>query len=122
MEKQAILDEIVKRVSDAGGSLLAPVKELAHTLGEKPERLYYMIRSFQDKGQLQIISRGPKGIEIRLGSGVVSQEIPAGRGKRPRAAAPVPASTGRFCPFCGRPAETNWRFCAKCGEELPPVR
>ncbi len=119
MDRQEILDAIVKRVNEAGGMILTPVKELADELGEKQERLYYLIRSFQDKGHLITTSRGPKGMEIRLALPENAQRR-GRRGAAPRTEVAA-ASTGRFCPFCGRPAEPSWRFCASCGEQLPSV-
>jgi len=122
MDRQQILDALTRKVESAGGVLLAPVKVLAEEFGEKPERLYYAIRTLQEKGQLRAVSRGPKGMEIRLGDGVATEAAVgrrrAGRARRtaPRSAA---AATSRYCPFCGKPAEANWRYCASCGEMLP---
>lgn len=33
--------------------------------------------------------------------------------------APAPSSGSDFCPFCGQPASFEFKFCNKCGKELP---
>jgi len=133
VDRQEILEALEQRIRASGGRLVQTVKSLADDLGVKPERLYYLIRAFEQKGQITTISHGPNGMELRSGSAEpTASATPARAGGRRRAGAASPAGTpaglgrgagaSRFCPYCGREAQPDWRFCASCGRELPAAR
>lgn len=67
LTREQILDLIERRIHAGGGSFVQTVKSLADDLNLKPERLYYLIRSFEAKGFLTTVSQGPAGMEVRLG-------------------------------------------------------
>ena len=95
---------------------MTTVKSLAAELGIKPERLYYLIRSFEKKGLIATVSHGPKGMEFRPGNGEPKPAL--GR----RGSVTVGKRSGsRFCPWCGQAVETSWHFCPACGDKLPSV-
>jgi len=100
VERQDVLAELQRRARAAGGGFTQTVQSLAAEWQEKPERLYYLIRSFVRGGELATVSHGPRGIEFRIGR-------------------QAPTGFRQFCPWCGRPAAADWRFCAGCGEPLP---
>ena len=127
------------RIQAAGGSLIQTIKSLAEEMGVKQERLYYLIRAFESKGEISTINHGPKGMEFRAGGGqpkaaAAAAAKPARRGGRPKAAVAIaapraaapsaarPAAGANFCPFCGKEAQPAWHYCATCGQELPTVR
>ena len=112
-----MLQELQQRITGADGTLLTTVKSLAAELGIKPERLYYLIRSFEKKGLVATTSHGPKGMEFRAGNG----ESKPAAGRRGRVATPGRRSGSRFCPWCGQAVETSWHFCPACGDKLPSV-
>lgn len=133
MERQEVLEAMQARIQAAGGSLVQTIKSLADELGIKQERLYYLIRAFEKKGEISTISHGPKGMEFRPGTGEAKVGAPAARrGGRhkgvvapSRSAAPHATRTAagaHFCPYCGKEAQPDWRYCASCGRELPSVR
>lgn len=122
MERQEVLDAIVRNVEESGGTLVRSVKDLAAEIGVGSQRLYYLLKSFDQNGQLTTHSRGPKGLEIRLAD--AAQPTP--RQARPVRRAPrrPPAADGSgqtFCPWCGQSVQGGWRFCVRCGGELPQV-
>jgi hypothetical protein len=106
--RDAVLDALCERIAAAGGALVVPVRDLARDLGVPPQRLYYLIQAFEKSGALWTRSRGPRGLELHRGDGVASAAEPERRGGR-----------SRFCPWCGHPAETGWKFCMACGKRLP---
>jgi hypothetical protein len=111
MDRQAVLDALYARIDAGQGVLIAPVRDLADEIGIPSQRLYYLIQAFEQGGALWTRSRGPKGLEIRRSDGAAG----AGPAARPQAR----AGRGRFCPWCGHPAEPGWRFCMSCGKRLP---
>ena len=124
MEREEVLNEILRRIQQAGGTLVVPTKTLAFELGMKPQRMYNLINSFERRGEIVTVSRGPIGTELRAGTG---RPVPAPAGRRSRVV-PSPrrgpaASTGgarKFCPWCGEAiADPRWLYCAGCGRELP---
>ncbi len=134
MERQQVLDEIQRRIATGGGHFVQTVKSMAEEMRVKPERLYYLIRSFEQKGELATISHGPNGMEFRGGTGEPRAAAASGAAPRRvggarrssgavhRGGATGAANTSRFCPWCGKPVESQWRFCAACGEKVPGQR
>lgn len=102
----------------AGGHLQRTVKGLAEELGIKPERLYYLLRVFEQQGLITTVSHGPLGLEIRPGQDGTAASPQSGD----RAAAPRVASRYRYCPYCGQESAADWRFCTACGRALPAPR
>jgi hypothetical protein len=119
MDRQAVLDALRERVTAAGGTLLRTVKDLAADIGIPSQRLYYLLGIFEQNGAITTRSRGPKGLEIRLGGDGPLPPAGAGRRGRARAAGGASRPGGTFCPWCGHPTEAGWRFCVSCGERLP---
>lgn len=116
-----MLDAIVRKVEESDGTLVRSVKDLAAEIGVGSQRLYYLLKSFDQKGQLITHSRGPKGLEIRVADGenpAPKRARPARRPSRRTAAAAVADGAG-FCPYCRQPIQAGWRYCVRCGEELP---
>lgn len=129
MERQEILEALQRRIQLGGGKVLQTVKSLAEEFDVKPERMYYLIRAFEKSGQISTTSHGPNGMELRVGSG--EPRAVTGRARRPRAAAAPAAaapararsaSGARYCPYCGRESEADWRYCTACGQQLPAAR
>ena len=125
MEREQVLEELRQRIQRNGGHILQTVKSLADDLQIKQERLYYLIRSFEQKGLISSLNHGPNGMELRIGSGEPKAPGRRGRAAAPAGARPAPhapsVGRARFCPFCGKQAEPDWKFCASCGEELPTL-
>ncbi len=118
MEREEILKELERRIDTADGRLQTTVKALAQELGEKPERLYYVMRSLASQGKLQTESHGPKGLELRRGTGEPAK--PAERRGHGAGVASGKRGTGpRYCPWCGEAVEQAWKFCPACGDKLP---
>ncbi len=134
MERQEVLDEIRRRIGAGGGRYVQTVRSMAQEMGVKAERLYYLIRSFEEKGELTTISHGPNGMEFRLGTGEPRVAAGSGAGRRTvasrggargaggRGAGGTAGTASRYCPWCGQPVEGEWRFCAACGEKQPGAR
>lgn len=119
VERQEVLDAIVQRIDGSGGALVRSVKDLAEEISVGSQRLYYLLKSFDQKGQLVTRNRGPKGLEIRLGT---DERVTAKRPRPARRPRPDPqaAPDGKlFCPWCGQSVQATWRFCVRCGGELP---
>ena len=122
MDREQVLQELQRRIGGTEGKLLTTVKALADELGIKPERLYYLIRSFEKKGQIATTSHGPKGMEFRVGSGEAkAAAAPRARGRVAAAPSGRRSGASRFCPWCGHAVETGWHFCPACGDKLPQV-
>lgn len=121
MERQEVLDAIRRRVQEEGGTLVRTVKDLAGDLGVGSPRLYYLLKSFEQKGELVTHSRGPKGLEIRLPDGDVATPRRPRAARRPRRAVAAAAAPGEkyYCPWCGGTVQVGWRYCVSCGEKLP---
>jgi hypothetical protein len=129
MDRDEVLRVLTEKIEAAGGRVVRSVKDLADEIGISTQRLYYLLKSFDQKGALVTRSRGPKGLEISLPGAVVPDgaaqpevsERP--RSRRPRRAeAPREGGERFFCPWCGERAERGWRFCVNCGERLPDTR
>jgi hypothetical protein len=121
VERQEVLDAIVRKIEESGGTLVRSVKDLAAEVGVGPQRLYYLLKSFDQKGQLVTHSRGPKGLEIRLADGEGAPPKRARPARRARRAPPAAADGRIFCPWCGQAVQNGWRYCVHCGGELPQV-
>jgi len=114
MDRQAVLQALNERIASGEGVWLGPVRELAQDIGIPPQRLYYLIQAFQQAGAIWTRSRGPKGLEIR------NSEGPAAGGGPVAVKRTVPrGGRSHFCPWCGQPAESGWRYCMACGKRLP---
>jgi hypothetical protein len=124
VEREQVLDEIIRRIDAAGGTLVVPTKTLAAELGLKPQRMYNLIDGFERQGKIVTVSRGPMGTELRIGNGQpaarAAARIRSARRGGARASGGAASRTRRFCPWCGEAiADPRWAFCAHCGKELP---
>lgn len=128
MDRETLYEELQERIRASGGALVQTGKSLADELGMKAERFYYLVHDLERKGKLTTVNHGPRGIEFRVGSGQEDGEaaVVGGRGRRGSAAAAEGGrgarGGSRFCPWCGRPAQNAWTYCAGCGEKLPVVK
>jgi hypothetical protein len=128
LDRQEVLQSVLERVRSGGGTLVKSVKDLAEEVGVGPQRLYYLLKSFDQKGELVTRSRGPKGLEISLAS-LPPDGAPARPTRQPRprrrrvpAARPTEARADHiFCPWCGGQVQGGWRYCVWCGDQLPAV-
>lgn len=50
-------------------------------------------------------SEEPDPLNMRYGAGNVEPDIPG--------------NSSRFCPYCGKPAASDFEFCPSCGRQLP---
>ena len=126
MDREAVYEELQRRIRGAGGALIQTGKSLADELGMKAERFYYLVHHLEDDGRLVTVNHGPRGIEFRIATGKEDgADGVGGRGRRGGAAADGGRSArgaARFCPWCGRPAQGAWTYCAGCGQKLPVVK
>lgn len=130
MDREEVLRALTEKIEAAGGRMVRSVKDLAEEIGVSTQRLYYLLKSFDQKGAIVTRSRGPKGLEISLPGMAPADGTPAkpaapraARGRRPRKAeASREGGEKVFCPWCGERVERGWRFCVSCGERLPEIR
>lgn len=90
--------------------VVTTTKAMAEALRLPTTTVAYAVRKLAAAGMLSTKSLGPRGQRF-----VVERTTPLRVGRRGRGR----VALGQFCPWCGQPVQSAWRFCTHCGQKLP---
>lgn len=112
-DQDAGIEERLHQLVAAGG-VTAKYSALAARLGVGEEAVRRAAQRLTRAGRVVASPAGRQGVRLVPGSGTPRVAGPGRGGRR------VGTRTrAKFCPYCGRKADSDWTYCADCGKKLP---
>ncbi len=114
--QDSALDERLREMIGTEG-LTSKYSALAAQLGVGEEAVRRAAHRLTRSGQAVASPAGRQGVRLNPpGSGGHPGARARGKALPRRAAA---RGRAKYCPYCGRKADTDWTYCADCGKKLP---
>ena len=125
--RNAVLEYIREQLGNQVSVVLS-TKAVAEALHLKPATVSYYVRRLDRDGLIHTQTAGRLGTTFSIP--VPGTQSPSSKGaerirSRSESAAARPSSRAKgtqYCPWCGAAADTEWKYCMFCGEEIPSPR